>query len=56
MNCILILSHGNGEPERGFPVSKHLLSIHASTTCEETTEAFRFVKDCLNRKGGVESI
>ena len=55
MNCVLILSHGNVDPERGFSVNKHL-NIHRSTTSEETIEAFRYVKDCLNRKGGVESI
>ena len=54
MNCILILSHGNADPERGFSVNKHLLNIHGSTTSEETIEAFRFVKDCLNRKDGLK--
>ena len=56
MNCVLILSHGNTDPERGISVNKYLLNIHWSTTSEETIEALRFVKDCLNRKGGVESI
>ena len=55
MNCVLILSHGNVDPERGFSVNKHL-NIHRSTTGEETIEALRYVKDCLNRKGGIESI
>ena len=46
MNCVLILSHGNADPERGFSVNEHLLNIHGSFTNEET----------INRKGGVESI
>ena len=56
MNCILILSHGNADLEGGFSVNEHLLNIHGSFTNEETIEALRFVIDCLNRKGGIESI
>ena len=57
MTCVLILSRGNTDRENEFSVNKHLLNIHGSTTNEETTEeACRFVKDCLNRKGGVQSI
>ena len=56
MNCVLILSHENAGPERGFSVNKHLQNIHGSTTNEEGIEALRFGKDCLKKKGGVESI
>ena len=56
MGCVLILSHGHSDPERGFSVSDHLLNIHGSTTSEEAIEALRFVKNLLNREGGVESI
>ena len=56
MNCILILSHGNADPEGSFSVNEHLLNIHGSFTNEETIEALRFVIDCLNRKGGIEII
>ena len=56
MNCLLTLSHGNADPERSFSVNEHHLNIHGSFTSEETIEALRFVKDCLNRKGGVENI
>ena len=56
MNCVLILSHGNADPERGFSVNERLLNIQGSFTSEEAIEALRFVKDCLNRKGRVESI
>ena len=51
MNCILILSHGNADPERGFSVNKH-----GSTTSEETIGALKFVKDFLNMKDRVESV
>ena len=51
MNCILILSHGNADPERVSSVNKH-----GSATSKETIEALKFVKDFLNRKDGVESI
>ena len=50
MNCVLILSHGHADPERGFSVNKHLLNIHGSTTNEETIEAFRSVKDCFKQE------
>ena len=56
MNCVLILSRGNAEPESGFSVKKFLWNIHGLTTSEETSEALRFGKDCFNRKGGVESM
>ena len=56
LNCVLILLHDDADPDRGFSVNKHQLNIHGSTASEETVEALRFVKDCLNRKGGVESI
>ena len=42
---MLILPHGNADPERGFSVNKHL-DNHGSTTSEETIEALRFLKDC----------
>ena len=51
MNCILILSHGNADPERGFSGNKH-----GSTTSEETIGALKFVKDFLNMKDRVESV
>ena len=56
MDCVLILSHGNADPKSGFSVSDCLLNYHGSKTSGETSEALRFVKNLLNRKGGVESI
>ena len=56
MDCVLILSHGNADPKSGFSVSDRLLNYHGSKTSGETSEALRFVKNLLNRKGGVEGI
>ena len=56
MDCVLILSHGNADPKSGFSVSDRLLNYDGSKTSGETSEALRFVKNLLNRKGGVESI
>ena len=54
VNCILTLSHGNADPERGFSVNKQQLDLHGNTTDEHTLEALRIVKDYLIRNGGVE--
>ena len=56
VNCVLILSHGNADPEKGFSVNKHLLQIHGGNTGKETLEALRLVKDSKARKGGIECI
>ena len=56
MDCVLILSHGNADPKSGFSVSDRLLNYHGSKTSGETSEALKFLKNLLNRKGGVESI
>ena len=55
-NCVLPLSHGNANPERGFSINKHLLKIHGLTTSESTIEALRIVKDFLIRKGDIEKV
>lgn len=55
-SCVLVLPHGNAEPERGFSINKHLLDIHGSATKEDTLIALRMVKDWIVRVGGVENI
>lgn len=55
-NCVLTLSHGNGDPERGFSINKHLLKIHELTKNESTIEGLRLVKDFIIRKGGIEKV
>ena len=54
--CVLVLPHGNAEPERGFSINKHMLSIHGSALKEETLVALRLVKDEIIRVGGIMNI
>ena len=53
-HCVLVIPHGNAEPERGFSINKHVLNIHGNSLKEDTIVALRLVKDCLIRAGGVE--
>ena len=50
--CVLSLSHGNSDPERGFSVNKFLLDTHGNSISEVTIECIRLLKDFLIRKGG----
>ena len=54
--CVLLVSHGNADPERGFSLNKHLLAIHGSSIKEETIESIRLVKDYIIRVGGIKNI
>lgn len=56
MKCILVLSHGNADPERGFSINKRLIDIHGPNIQEETIEAVRLVKDFLIQLGGLENL
>ena len=40
--CVLLLPHGNPEPERGFSINKHL-QTHGSEIKEDTIVALRMV-------------
>ena len=51
--CLFSLSHSNSTPEGGFPINKVLLESHGYTMQNDTISALRFVKDELNRVGGV---
>lgn len=55
-SCVLTLSHGNGDPEKGFSINKHLLKIHELTRSESTIEGLRLVKDFIIRNSGVEKV
>ena len=55
VHCVFVIPHGNAEPERGFSINKHLLSIHGNSTKEDTLVALRFVKDGLIRIGGLKN-
>lgn len=52
VKCVLSLSHGNSSPERGFSINKYLLSVHGSSTSNDTIIALRHVKDHLVNVGG----
>ena len=54
--CLLLLSHGNADPERGFSLNKHLLATHGSTTDEDTIVAIRLVKDFIVHNGGTNNV
>lgn len=55
VNCLLTLSHGNAEPERGFSINKNQLDLHGSGIGESTLESLRVVKDYLMRNGGIKA-
>ena len=56
MLAICTLFHGNADPERGFATSKHMLSVHGTSTDRKTMEALCLVKDYINLHGGVSKI
>ena len=47
VKCVLSVSHGNSIPEWGFSINKYLLSIHGTSTSNETIIALHLVKDDL---------
>ena len=50
MNCLLTLSRGNSDPERGFSIKSIGTNIG-----ESTWVALRIVKDYLMRNDGIEN-
>ena len=51
---ILLLPHGNSEPERGFSINKRLSEKHGTNIDGETLESLRIIKDII-QAGGVEN-
>ena len=51
--CLFSLSHGNSTPERGFSINNVLLESHGYTMQNDTISVLRFIKDELNRVGGI---
>ena len=45
--CLLTLSHGNADPERGLSLTKKVLDIHGTSLSEETIVTIRMVKDFI---------
>ena len=56
VKCLLTLSHGNADPERGFSLNKFLLDIHGSSIHNSTIESNRLVKDFLHHSGGTNNV
>ena len=55
VKCLLSLSHGNADPERGFSL-RFLLQVHGNAIQEETIEAVRLVKDFILYSGGTNNV
>ena len=53
VKCVLLVSHGNSTPERGFCINKIMSETHGYTIHEDTVVALRVVKDELNCVGSV---
>ena len=56
VKCVLCISHGGSDPERGFSLNKILLSVRGVSTGEETFETVRFVNGFIIRNGGLAII
>ena len=56
VKCIMLVSHGNADPERGFSINKHMLKIHGFSLAEDTLVAVRFVKDYVIKCSGSEKV
>ena len=54
-HCLFSLSHSNSTPEQGFSINKVLLESHGYTMQNNKISALWFVKDELNRVGGVSN-
>ena len=52
LHCLLVLPHGNSDPERGFSLKNNIYKVHDYSTKEDTLIALRFIKDVLILKGG----
>ena len=52
VKCLLSISHRNSAPERRFSINKYLLSIHGTSTSNDTITALCLVKDHLIMIGG----
>ena len=53
---ILLLPHGNADPERGFSVNKRLLEKHSNNISEDTLESIRITKDFIIQSGGQANV
>ena len=51
VKCVMLISHGNTDPERGLSINKHILKIHGFSTDEKTIEAIYMLKDYIIKCG-----
>ena len=56
VKCVMLISHGNADPERGFSINKHMLKIHGFSLGEDTIVALRLVKSYVIKCGGSEKV
>ena len=56
LSCLLILPHGNSDPERGFSINKHVLQVHGTSLKEDTIVALPLVKDQIIKHNGIMNI
>ena len=56
VKCIMLISHGNADPERGFSINKHMLAIHGTSLGEQTIVAIRLIKDYVVQCGGIGKV
>ena len=54
--CVLLLPHGNADPERGFSINKKMLENHGTNLDGETLQALRLIKDYLIQIGGPQHV
>ena len=55
-HSVLLLPHGNADPEMEFSLNKNILAVHGFLIKEETLEAIRIIKDLIIRNNGVMNI
>ena len=53
---ILLLPHGNADPEWGFSVNRKILENHSNNIDKDTFESVRTVKDFLIQSGSQSGI
>ena len=56
IQCILVLPHGNTDPERGFSINKYVLQVHGLQIKEDTIEAVRLVKEQIIKRNGIMDV
>ena len=53
---LMVVSHGNADPERGFSLNKNILTDNRSSLSQSSIVGLRTVKDFLIAAGGIENV